>query len=232
MRRLLCTFAPLALLWACDGSIAMPVSPVAAQQPPVTVTPQPPPPSPPPPPAAVVLPPQSELVLGDRDYIASVLREIFTPTGHEADLDAVLQAEIRGGIALFGGACNLYSTAGLSDCSQQYKYQLDTGDISARDRQPPSAAREARRMRACERIVDLPSAVHAAVSKIPAAHLEAAPGDAQIAGAYDLFYPGQPLPSSTRDALAVLVEESKASPGESWQLLLLALCQSPGWQLP
>jgi hypothetical protein len=179
-----------------------------------------------------VIPPQAELTLGDREYIDSVLKEIFTPTGQEHDLDAILKAEIRASIGVFGGTCNVYSSAGLSDCSAQDKSQLSTVDVGAAARQPSSAAREARRIRACEQIVDLPSAMQAAVAKIPSASLDTPPSAPQIAAAFDLFYPGQNLPSDTQDALAALVEGELATPGASWQLLMLTLCQSPGWQIP
>lgn len=177
-------------------------------------------------------PPQAELTLGDRDYIASVLKEIFTPTGHEAFLDDVLSAEIRSSMGLFGGTCNVYSSEGLSDCSLQYPGQFLTNDVAGPVRQPTSAAREARRLRACERIIDRPAAVQAALRKIPKASLDERPGALQLAAAFDLFYPGQPLPADTQRALAALVDDAKNAPDESWQLLLLALCQSPGWQLP
>jgi hypothetical protein len=179
-----------------------------------------------------VIPPQAELTLGDRGYIDSVLKEIFTPTGQEPDLDVILKAEIRASIGVFGGSCNVYSSVGLSDCTQQVKEQLTTLDVGAAARQPTSAAREARRIRACEQIVDLPSAMQAAVAKIPSASLDTPPSGGQIAQAFDLFYPGQPLPKDAQDALAALVADEAATPGASWQLLMLTLCQSPGWQIP
>ena len=43
-------------------------------------------------------PTQAELTLGNRDYVASVLQEIFTPTGHEPDIDDILSQEIRGSL--------------------------------------------------------------------------------------------------------------------------------------
>jgi hypothetical protein len=214
-------FALAAALCGCMAKIEGPPAPAPVELPDAGVTV---PPSLP--------PPQAELTLGDRDYIASVLKEIFTPTGHEPYLDDVLRTEIRASIGLFGGACNVYSSAGLSDCGLQQATQYQTNDVTAPARQPTSAAREARRLRACEQIVDRPAAIEAALMKIPKASLDRVPDATQLAAAFDLFYPGQPMPAEAQQALAALVNDVKNTPGESWQLLLLALCQSPGWQLP
>ena len=175
------------------------------------------------------IPVQSEFHLGNREYIVSVLKEIFTFSGGEAVIDEILSREIRGNIGAFGGACNVYSGRGLADCSLQVKAQQDTNDTLMPFAQPSSAIREARRVRACERIVDRQEALAAAVAKIPASSVNAKANETQIAQAFELFYPGQEITNDVRITLSNLVA-AEGNPQGSWQLLFYALCVSPGWQ--
>jgi hypothetical protein len=176
--------------------------------------------------------PTQQLLLGNRDYITSFFREIFTTAGQESSLDAILREEVRPHLNAFGGACSMYSTLGESDCTLQDPLGLDTNDMALPIGQSSSASREAWRLRACDRILDLPDAIAAAISKIPNASSSGVPSSADISGAFDLFYPGQVPDASVTGALQSLVAESAGNAHAAWQTLLLALCRSPGWQVP
>jgi hypothetical protein len=173
---------------------------------------------------------QSDLSMGNREYVTSALKQIFTPSGNETSLDSILSLEVRGQLGIFGGACNLYSSAGLTDCGLQTIGQTDTLDINAAFTQSSSTLREARRLRACDQIVDRGDALSAALAKIPGATTLAVPTDAQIDGAYELFYMGQRVSSEVHSALAAIA--ANADDGvEAWQLIFYTLCTSPGWQV-
>lgn len=168
-------------------------------------------------------PTQSVILLGNRDYVESVLKQVFTPTGNETFLNAILKQQIRNKMGLFGGSCTNYTSEGLTDCTRDDALAVVAeSDSLISNTQPTSAPREARRVNACVQITSLPEAVSAAVAKISGANAGARPASPQVASAFQLFYPGRAPDANVMRALSAL---------STWHDVLLALCSSPGWQI-
>jgi hypothetical protein len=174
--------------------------------------------------------PQSEIRLGNRDYINSVFNDVFPPqtSGQQNQLNQILQPEVRMQIGLFGGPCNIYSSEGLTDCPSG---NIFTQETALPFNQQSTSSREARRLRVCESVMDLDWAVAAAVGNIDGASPTQLPTAAQITAAFQLFYVGQDPGADILSALQNLIAQQWSSPSEAWKALFLAVCVSPGWQI-
>ncbi|HEX4924181.1 MAG TPA: hypothetical protein VFV50_08845 [Bdellovibrionales bacterium] len=162
-----------------------------------------------------------KLRLGGRDYIASVLNDVFGSTA-VAITDALIKSESGN----FGGPCDRY----LGDCTEAGESQFAIIPV-------PTSPRAALLIRACDRLVSNDTAVTFAASQAranPAATLQR-PSEEELSALFDLFYPGRPI---TPEIIANLNEIVIASAGQNqpaldaWRFTLFALCVSPGWQVP
>lgn len=162
-----------------------------------------------------------KLRLGGREYVASVLTDVFGP-GSTAIIDALVSNE--GGN--FGGPCDRY----LGDCTEAGETQFAIFPV-------PTSPRAALLIRACDRLVANDTNVLYAANQVrtaPGATLES-PVPEEVTDLFSLFYPGRLASADVSASLIAVVAESAAQnqPAlDAWRFVLFALCVSPGWQVP
>lgn len=174
----------------------------------------------------VTLPTQKVQVV-NREYAATLLREIFTrSSGPVPNLESLLEQWIIKRGAQYGLACNPYSTYSGRDCG---------GDISNSNlpiKVDDNTVRESFRVQFCENVLGMNEGVSAILEKI--SNRPAAPTADAVRQVYGLFYRGD---AASEIVVASLMDYDKtlALKGESelerWRALSLQVCESPGWQL-
>lgn len=175
-------------------------------------------------------PAQSQVQLADREFIESFLRDVFTsrePTGaeHEA-LSQIFMAEFGPTQHHLGGSCSIYDEGSMRGCYYVTTNQFNPFYASS------SSAREGSRYQVCRRLVAHPTLMAAVLSKFP--ERTSTPDDASLAVAVSLFYPDFQEP---HEIIASLRELDQAAAfnrepvADRWRLIVLALCESPGWQI-
>lgn len=177
----------------------------------------------------------SELRLGDRNYFASVFKEIF-PNG---EVDAIVTRNILDRPGEMGGACDPYK---LGDCSNRSESRAASLPVN-------SPVREAYRMRTCLEIsmnspamIALMMAARNIPSFEPDYYLEIfqPPTANEIQDLYQKFFFPQLPTSEVTQALAELSASASdyyESDGlaiqavNSWGLVFEAICSAPEWQV-
>lgn len=179
-----------------------------------------------PPQKDVVLPTQ-KLQVVNRDYVATLMREIFTTSsGPVPNLEALLNQWVVNRGAQYGLGCNPYDSYSGRDCG---------GDISNANlpiKVDGNTVRESFRVQFCENILGMDEGVNAILEKIP--NRPAAPTAEAVRQVYGLFYRGDGASDITISSLLELdkVLAQKGEPAiERWRALSLQVCESPGWQL-
>lgn len=174
-----------------------------------------------------VTPPTQKVQVVNRDYVATLMREIFTrSSGPVPNLEALLNQWIINRGAQYGLGCNPYSSYSGRDCG---------GDIFNSNlpmKADDNTVRESFRLQFCENILGTDDGVNAIMEKVT--NRATAPTTDAIKQVYGLFYRGDG-PSDLVVSSLVDLDRSLASrneaPLERWRALALQVCESPGWQL-
>lgn len=165
-------------------------------------------------------------VLAHRKYIASLMVDVFTTdsmSGVNKDfVSSTVSSWISTQPAVYGYPCNMKENAG--ECNGTILSPMHSGT---------NTLRAAYKSQACQTILSKNVYVNAVISKVST--LGAAPTATSIEALYELFYRGddadpvlvQGLLSSDR---AILAQNMQASSTDRWRYLILALCESPGWE--
>ncbi|MFM6929748.1 MAG: hypothetical protein ACKOX6_14865 [Bdellovibrio sp.] len=165
-------------------------------------------------------------VLAHRKYIASLMTDVFTTDSmagaDKTFVNTTLNSWIVTQPSVYGYPCNMKNDAG--ECNGTILSPMHSGT---------NTLRAAYKSQACQTILSKNVYVNAVVSKVST--LGAAPTATSIEALYELFYRGddadpvliQGLLSSDR---AILNQNMQASPTDRWRYLILALCESPGWE--
>jgi len=164
--------------------------------------------------------------IGTREYVASVFENVF---GESAEVSAIIDILVVKNITIFGGSCDNYNTS---------KCPLTTGRARFDASETPAAypPREGLRVRACEEITNLDSAISYVVGEhldIPSVSTE--PSEVAVRKLYSIFYPGQDPSSEVVDSLLAIATDAKQRSyptKDSWRFIILTLCLSPDWQVP
>lgn len=165
-------------------------------------------------------------LVGNRYYIEKVLLEVFTSTTYVIDVKGVLKTWVKDKVSVLGGPCNLYSSYTGVDCG---------GDISNSQsplQADPGILRDSYRIRACEGLLSSDSGVRAAIEKVPSAMTTI--DETTVRGAFDLFYRGEDPSAEAVQSLLELdkvLVTNKENITVRWRLILLQICESPGWQM-
>lgn len=147
---------------------------------------------------------------------------------------SVIEEKILKQTADFNGSCNMLeqdpSCITNRDLTDDRQQELGLDSIS-----PVTSVREGFRISAC---VDI-SKIDAAVKNITynVTGDEDAEFDYRVHtdDIYDLFYPAQTTPSEAYDAFSTMVDRMKAQSEKNidiWRNVSLAICKTPGWQIP
>lgn len=174
----------------------------------------------------VTLPSQKVQVV-NREYVAELMREIFTTSnGPVPNLEALLNQWVINRGAQFGLGCNPYSSYSGRDCG---------GDISNANlpvQTDDNTVRESFRVQFCENILGTDEGVQAILEKI--SNRPVAPTADAVRQVYGLFYRGDGASDLIVSSLLDL-DKTLALKGEPtlerWRALALQVCESPGWQL-
>lgn len=179
---------------------------------------------------------ERNLRMGTREFTASTLSEIFGGS-RNSSVNEVIEEMIRTQLGPFGGGpCDRYG----EDCppSQMTPGRADpAGESQALVVPSATTGRMALILRSCEKITAINDAVRFAAAQamgVPVDSQLPIPLAGDITAAFELFYTGRSPSSDVVRSLDSLAREAQQLGGEieSWRFLFLALCISPGWQIP
>lgn len=174
----------------------------------------------------VTLPTQKVQVV-NRQYVAQIMREIFTAsTGPVANLENLIQQWIFTRGAQYGEGCNPYSSYSGVDCG---------GDISNSNlpsKTDDNTVRESFRVQFCENILGTDEGLNALLEKI--SNKSVAPTADAVRQVYGLFYRGDGASSEIVNSLLDLdrtLALNNEAVNDRWRALALQVCESSGWEL-
>lgn len=169
--------------------------------------------------------------LGDRDYLKSVYLQIFSSGTNNEEiphLEYRFDVETNPHQHLLGRSCNPMETGDNVICH----HSPSNTEIPMITQS--SSARSAVRIQVCRRMVENDHVLQWTLAKL--SQKDAPPNDTAISEAASWFYPH--LEASQKQelqqSLKVLnTEMSKKSESVTnrWRMLILALCESPGWEV-
>ena len=171
--------------------------------------------------------PTQRVQVGNKIYVAQLMREIFTSTTNPVPrLEDLIDAWIfnRGG--QYGFGCDPYGTHSGRDCGGEVTNS--TLPLQADD----STVRESFRLQFCQNVLGTDQGVHAVLEKINLRSV--VPTSESVKQAYDLFYRSDEASEHTISILLDLDRSlalQKEPEIERWRALILALCESPDWQI-
>lgn len=171
-----------------------------------------------------------EILMGDRRYVESVLRDVF---GISSDSVAP-GTTIRDNIfrkAEFGGACDVYAPVYLDDTNVEIISETCFSGLTDNNKANSNASRQALVTKTCHTLVANSTAINNVFVKIFGSTTAGVVDDAKLALAYQLFYPDDVLSTDVKTALVTLAN-TQTSNTEKWRMIVLGLCVSPEWQSP
>lgn len=171
-------------------------------------------------------PPKQKVLVGNKEYVAQLMREIFTSTTKPVPgLEDLIQAWIYTKGAQYGYGCDPYSTWSGRDCggpitNSAVAYYTEDNTV-----------RESFRIQFCENILGMDQGVEAVLEKINRS--SQTPEVSSVAQVYELFYRTGEVDESVLGTLIDL-DRSLAKQNESvtnrWRAVILQVCESSGWQ--
>lgn len=173
----------------------------------------------------------SKLVLGDKEYLESVFRDVFAPAGTPQGIvqfvDAVLNDEFVPAQNVLGQPCSVVEQASSAPCHGILLNMRTTTSPST------STIREAARMQVCRRLVENDSVLSHFVARVRGS--DPSPVATSAAAVVRSFYPNAPdaLVSETAVELLNLDREMARNSErliDRWRMLVLVPCESPDWQ--
>ena len=168
-----------------------------------------------------------DLVMGDRNYVESVLRDVFGTTS----IPEVQSAKE------FGGHCDRYATI-LTNSTPEYRQLACPSNGSAVSPSVTNAARYSIMIKTCDQLIfgtspDLYSNVMKKINgtkwKLNSAEPSHKPNTSNIEKAYEFFFQDEKPSEDVVNAL-LNVGQKKTQIDEQWKLILMTLCISPEWQ--
>lgn len=171
----------------------------------------------------------SVLRSASRKFVATKLNGVFGGSAN-AHTDALITNDA----GRFGGPCDLYArdfngTENFGNCNLP-------SDSQASLIGPQTPARQSLVVRVCQRILQNDGAVTTAVTTGVGSNVtNRAPNQGDIQALYELFYTGRVASAGTLAALTTVgttANQKGLGIMGQWRFILLALCQSPDWQIP
>jgi hypothetical protein len=165
-------------------------------------------------------------LLANRSYMTSLMTDVFTTdamaAGDKTFVTNTLKSWITNQPAIYGYPCN--KKTGLGDCNGTILTPMHSGT---------NTLRAAYKSQACQSILSKDVYVNAVVSKVSA--VGAGPTATSISSLYELFYRGDDADMTMVQGLmasdkAIIAQNMSVSATDRWRYLILALCESPGWE--
>lgn len=170
--------------------------------------------------------PSQKVLVHNRTYVASLVREIFGSAYPFPHLEVLINQWILNRGAQYGQGCDPYGSYSGRDCGGSISganlaYQTDD-----------STLRESYRVQFCEHVLGFDHAVNVVLEKI--SNRSVAPTAGAVRQIYGFFYRGDDASDAIVASLMEL-DTTLAKNGESvmdrWRGVILQVCESPGWQL-
>lgn len=175
---------------------------------------------------------QSKVVLGDRDYLESVFRDVFLSDQSSINdvntLNYFIAVELSPMTHILGRSCDVSETGDGRRC------EYLTSNTQLAMNAATSSAREAARIQLCRRATSHQSLLLQAVNKVRGTN--STPNDQSILNIVRLFYPfiDDVSASEIQSSLAKIDRDMKQAselPEDRWRILVLTVCESPGWEI-
>ena len=175
--------------------------------------------------------------IANKDYISSVMIDIFGPTA-QAPANEFILANSNA----FSGACDLYESSKegrtprvLKDACQGYEFvasataQPKVDDIFLDMIGTANVLRSGWLINACEVMTEASTRISFARNK--AGVSREGPSLNNVSKAYELFYPGESMPTELGPRL-MDVANLASTQNDKWENVFLTVCMSPAWQVP
>jgi hypothetical protein len=167
-----------------------------------------------------------DLIMGDRNYVESVLRDVFGTTS----IPEVQRAKE------FGGHCDRYATI-LTNNTPEYPKLACPTNSSAVSPSVTNAARYSIMTKTCDQLIFGTAPLYSNVMKkingpkwtLNSAEPSHKPNALNIKIAYELFFQDEEPDLEVVNAL-LKVGSTKEKIDDQWKLILMTLCISPEWQ--
>ena len=169
-----------------------------------------------------------EILMGDRRYVDSVLRDVFGITSDSVAPGTTIADNIFRK-AEFGGACDVYAPVYLNGTKVEFGPETCFSGLTENNKANTNASRQALVTKTCHTLVSNSTAINNVFLKIFGSTTAQGVDDAKLALAYQLFYPDDVLSTDVKTALVALAN-TQGSNTEKWRMIVLGLCVSPEWQ--
>lgn len=169
----------------------------------------------------------SEIQMGDRAFVESVLLQVFDAQGTAAATYIRTDIYER---PVFGGPCDPYSESDSSSSAAEFNNEKCVNQMDVIQPATSNPMRFSYTTKVCERLVADTARMASVRAKIFANNVWAAPDSASVTKLWNLFFNATPIDASVVDAL---LEISKASsgPDNAWKNIVFTVCSSPEWQV-
>lgn len=171
--------------------------------------------------------PKQRILVGNKVYVSTLMRNIFSRTAEDDYLEAIINQWIMNRPAQFGGSCSTYDSYSQRDCGG------DVSNVNLAPATDDNTLRESFRLQFCRNTLGKDDFVSSALSKVSLT-TDQAPNSESLLLAYSLFYQDQEANPMVIDSLLDLdrtLMQNSEPLIDRWRAQLLMLCESPGWQL-
>lgn len=173
---------------------------------------------------------QTRLLLGDSFYVLSVFRDVFLTNQSSAAVrnfvETVLTEEILSNQTEFGRACSFFHDGFLHKCNN------DINNQALAMKSTNSTLREAARIQTCQRLVNNDSVLFDLINRVRKS--TTTPNRESVEEIVHLFFPAIESSAHLIDPLLALdmrmAQESERTI-DRWRMIVLLVCEEPGWQL-
>ncbi len=173
---------------------------------------------------------RDRMLLGDGFFVMSVFRDVFLDETSNNDIinfvEYVLREEILSAQTEFGRACSVFNDGAAQNCN----YNIFNQSIAMKS--SSSSLREAARLQTCQRLVNNDYVLGGLINKVKGS--SEVPNSTSIAKIVQLFFPA--LESKDEYVQPLLKLEASMAKGseaviDRWRIMVLSVCEEPGWQL-
>lgn len=174
-------------------------------------------------------------LFAEKEYVADLIRDVFVLDNlqNESAIESILDTWVNTKGNYFGAGCNIYDTYSNRACGTVALNQAGSAQTTKQSEQlSATVVRESFKIAVCERVLGDDVGLQAALEKIPGSEEDI--NSNTVRAAYDLFYRGLPSSQQTIAQLLLTNEEliqANIPAHERWRMLLLLICESPGWQV-
>ena len=169
-----------------------------------------------------------EILMGDRRYVDSVLRDVFDMPSDSVAPGTTIRDNIYRK-AEFGGACDVYAPVLTGASTVENVPETCFAGLDENTRANSNAPRYALVTKTCHTMVGNATAMANVYTKLFGTTSAGVVDDPKLTLAYQLFYPDDPLNATVKASLYTLAN-TQSTNDLKWKMIILGLCVSPEWQ--